>query len=114
MPFVMDLRPEGFVPAARCDQCGELVTAETGFVLWSLDPPAALGGSPVFVACDQECADALIARYPQLQFAALALDTYLVVLTEDELAIDSEAVREREELAWTLERTRDEVDQALD
>jgi hypothetical protein len=114
MPFVMDLRPEGFVPAARCDQCGELVTAETGLVLWSLDSPLAFGGSPVFIACDQECADALTARYPESQFAALALDSYLVTLVEDELEIDADAVRQRDELAWAIERTRDEVDQALD
>ncbi|MCX7624252.1 MAG: hypothetical protein N2Z82_10950 [Thermomicrobium sp.] len=114
MPFVMDLRPEGFVPAVRCDQCGELVVAETGLVLWSIDAPLALGGAPVLVVCDRECADALSARYPDAQFAALALDTYLVTLVEDSLEIDAEAVRERDDLAWAIERTRDEVDQALD
>lgn len=114
MPFVMELRAEGFVPSVLCDHCGTPISAETGLVLWSLDPPAALGAVPVLVACDQDCADALTARYAEAQFAAIALDTYLVTLVEDTLDIDADAVREREALAWAIERTRDEVDQALD
>ncbi len=114
MPFVMHLQSEGFVPAVRCDQCGDLVSAGTGLVLWSIDAPAEFGSVPVLVACDQECADALSARYPETSLAALALDTYLVVLLEDTLEIDPEAVRQREELAWAIERTLDETDQALD
>lgn len=114
MPFVMELQPEGFVPAVRCDHCGDSVTAETGLILWSIDSPLAIGGAPVFVVCDQDCADALAARYPESQLAAIALDAYLVTLVQDSLEIDADAVREREELAWAIERTRDEVDQALD
>ncbi len=114
MPFVMELQPQGFVPAVRCDHCGNHVTAETGLILWSIDSPLAIGSAPVFIACDQDCADALTARYPESQFAVIALDAYLVTLVEDSLEIDADAVREREELAWTIEHTRDEVDQVLD
>jgi hypothetical protein len=114
MPFVMELQPEGFVPAVRCDHCGESVTAETGLVLWSIDVPASLSAAPILVACDQDCADALAARYPESQFAILALDTYLVTLVEDSLSIDADAVRQRDALAWAIEQTRDEVDQALE
>lgn len=114
MPFVMELQPGGFVPAVRCDHCGNSVSAETGLILWSIDSPRAIGGAPVFVVCDQDCADALAARSPESQLAAIALDAYLVTLVQDSLEIDADAVREREELAWAIERTRDEVDQALD
>lgn len=114
MPFIMELTPEGFQPSICCDHCGDSVTAETGLVLWSLDPPAAVHYSPLFVVCGQECADALSARYQETDWAVLALDTYLVVLIEDILGIDSEAVRHREALAWAIERTRDETDQVLD
>lgn len=114
MPFVMELTSDGFVPAVRCDHCGAAVTAETGLVLWSLDPTPALGYRPVLVACDSDCADSLAARHPDTEWATLALDTYLVILLEDSLEIDAESVRERDALAWAIEQTRDEVDQALD